>query len=181
MGQPSVPGKVRLSAKESNHHISQQLPMLLQCDPALGHKGTRQASSRMPDLGPLNKGLGLRQTQAESNQQDGRTRRKPIKRPPAMGRRIDQRSCKNGSQQISKRITLLQHTGENAASGLGTIFEGSGSGITVQTAHGNTEEGAHGEELLVGVAEAGAEFEDDEEDVVDDEGPFAAVAVRCDT
>lgn len=35
--------------------------------------------------------------------------------------------------------------------------------------------------MLVGVAEARAELEDDEEDVVDDEGPTTAIAISSDT
>ena len=179
----SVPVPEKFSSrwkKESNHHISQQLPMLLQGNPALGNKGTRQMPRRMPHLRPLDERLRLRQTQAESNQQNRRAGRKPIERSPTMGRRVDQRPRKDRGQQISERIALLKHTGENATSGLGTILEGGGSRITIQATHGDTEEGAHGEELLVGVAKPGAEFEDDEEDVVDDEGPLAAVSVGCD-
>ena len=166
--------------RKCNHHISQELPMLLQGNPSLGNKSTRQVSRRIPHLRPLNKRFRLRQAQAERNQQDRRAGRKPIKRPPAMGRSINERPRKHRSQQIAKRIALLEHTGKNATSSLGTIFESGGSSITIQTAHGDTEKGTHGEELLVGVTEAGAEFEDNEEDVVDDEGPLAAVSVGCD-
>ena len=51
------------------------------------------------------------------------------------------------------------------------IFEGGGGSITINTSHGDAEESADSEELVVGVAETCAKFEDDEEHVVDDEWP----------
>jgi hypothetical protein len=68
----------------------------------------------------------------------------------------------------------LQHAGDDTASGFGTVFQGRGGGVSVKTSHGDAEEGANSEELAVGLGEASAEFEDDEQDVVDDERPGIA-------
>ena len=62
-----------------------------------------------------------------------------------------------------------------------TIFEGGGGGITVEATHSDTEQGSYCEELAVGLRESGAELQDDEEDVIDDKGPFATIAIRSNT
>lgn len=49
-----------------------------------------------------------------------------------------------------------------------------------QTTHGDAKQRAAGEELAVGLAEAGAEFECDKEQVVDDKRPAAPPPVGCD-
>jgi hypothetical protein len=60
-------------------------------------------------------------------------------------------------------------------------WDNAGKKTPKSTNHCDAEESAAGEELAVGLAEAGTKFEDDEENVVDDEGPFTAIAICCDT
>ena len=121
--------------------------------------------------------LRLTQEQAEDDNKNRGTSRKPIKRTPSVRGRINERASKSRGEQVSKGITLLQQTGDNTTRLGGTVLESGGSCITIQTSHGNTEEGATGQELFVGLAEAGAQLEDDKEQLVNDEGPFAAPAV----
>lgn len=134
-----------------------------------------------PSLLPAPKSLRLRQTQPKRNNQHRRTSSKPIQRPPPMRRSIDQRPGKSRSQKIPKRISLLQQTGDNTAGLRRTILQRSGSRITVQPTHRNAEERATRQELLVGLTEARAQLEDHKEQLVDDERPLAAPAVRRDT
>ena len=96
-----------------------------------------------------------------------------------MGSRIDQSACKNRRKQVSKSVSLLQHSRNNSSGSLWAIFQSSGCSITVKSAHCDTEQCAAGEELGEGLAETGTELEDDEEDVVDDKGPFTTVSICC--
>ena len=101
-------------------------------------------------------GLRLTQEQTEDDNKDRWTSRKPIKRTPSVWGRINERASKSRGEQVSKSITLLQQTGDNTTRLGGTVLERGGSCITIQTSHGNTEEGATGQELFVGLAEASA-------------------------
>lgn len=69
---------------------------------------------------------------------------------------VDQAPRKGGGEQVAEGVTLLQEAGHQAAGGGGKVFEGGGGGVAVETAHGDAEEGAAGEELGVGLGEAGA-------------------------
>lgn len=89
----------------------------------------------------------------------------------------NQSTSKDHSKKVSKSITLLKHTRDETSSILGTILEGGGSGVTVQTTHGNTEQSTNGKELFVILTETSSQFENDEQNVVDDEGPLSAVTI----
>lgn len=53
--------------------------------------------------------------------------------------------------------------------------------VSVQATHGNAKERPHTEKLLVCCAEPGAQFQHNEQDVVDDEGPLSSVAIGSKT
>ena len=88
-----------------------------------------------------------------------------------MGGGVDEGACEGGSEEVSECVALLKHAGDDTPGGIGTVFEGCGGGVAVQTTHRDTEEGANGEKLRIGLAEAGTELKDDEENVVDYKGP----------
>lgn len=94
---------------------------------------------------------------------------------------IDQATRKRRSKQVAKCVALLQQTGDNTAGLGGTVLECRGGGVPVETAHRNPEQGAAGQELLVGLAEARAQFEDDEQDQIDNKRPFAAITIGRNT
>lgn len=52
--------------------------------------------------------------------------------------------------------TLLEDAGHDTTGLCRAVFQGCGRCVSVQTAHGNAEQRATGEELLVGVAESGS-------------------------
>ena len=154
--------------------------MLSERDGAFRQKRAGYAAVGFPHSGSIAIGCGFRQAETEDDDQDGRAGAKPVQWPPAVGCGVYESAGEGCSQEVPECITLLQHTGDETASCLRAVFEGSRCCVAVEAAHGDAEEGAAGEELLVGVAETGAELEDDEEDVVDDERPFAAVSVSGD-
>ena len=98
-----------------------------------------------------------------------------------MGGGVDKSSCKGRCQKISKSISLLKHSTDNAASGLWAILQCGCCSITVQSSHCNAKEGTAGKELLVCLAEAGSQLEDDKEEVIDNEGPLSTISVCRDT
>lgn len=88
-----------------------------------------------------------------------------------MARGVDETAGKGGRKQIPEGIALLQHAGNDTTGSIGAVLKGSGSSIAVEAAHGDTEKRTDGEKLIVGLGEACAEFEDDEEHVIDNERP----------
>lgn len=97
-----------------------------------------------------------------------------------MGGRPDEPTRKRRREEVSERVALLQHTGDQSTGFFWAVFKCRGRCITIQPSHSYTKKGTAGQKLRVGVAEAGAELEDDEEDVIHNEGPLAAPAVGCD-
>jgi len=98
-----------------------------------------------------------------------------------MGSRIDQSACKNRGKQVSKSISLLQHTRHDTSGPFRAVFQRCCRGVAVQASHCDTEQSADGEKFVVSLAEACSEFQDDEQDIVDYERPFTAVSVGCDS
>ena len=98
-----------------------------------------------------------------------------------MGSRIDQSACKNRRKQVSKSISLLQHTRHDTSGPFRAVFQRCCRGVAVQASHCDTEQSADGEKFVVSLAEACSEFQDDEQDIVDYERPFTAVSVGCDS
>lgn len=90
---------------------------------------------------------------------------------------INQGPSKRSSQQVAKGVTLLEQPRDNPPRLHGTILQGGGRGVPVKTAHGDSEQSATGEELLIGLAETRAELEHDEKNVVHNKRPLATPAV----
>ena len=98
-----------------------------------------------------------------------------------MRRRVHQTSCESSSKKITKGVALLEHARDETSGFRRTIFQSGCGSVTIKTAHGDAEECATSQELLVCLAKAGAEFETDEQDVIDHEGPFTSIPISCDT
>lgn len=172
----------KVETGHEQNQVDQQQPVSLNRNLTLRHERCRNTTTHFrARLLTTTESLRLRQTQTEGNDQDGRARREPIQRAPSMGGSIDQATRKRSCKQITKSITLLQQTGDDTTSLGRAVLESSSSSVTVQTAHGDTEEGTAGQELLIGLAESAAQLDDDEEELVDDEGPFPAIAIRGNT
>lgn len=88
--------------------------------------------------------------------------------------RINQTSGKCGCEQIAKSIALLKHTRDYTTSCFWAIFKRSCSRITVQTTHCNSKERSTCKERLIGGTETGAEFQNNEKEVVDYKRPLVA-------
>lgn len=155
--------------------------MALERNLALGNERPSNVTALCTHQVALNILIGLGEAQPECDEQNGRAGTKPVQWAPAVRCGVDETARERGSQEVAKGIALLQHTRDDATGLLGAVLERGGCGVAVQTAHGNAEEGAAGQELPVGLAESRAELEHDEQEVVDDEGPAAAIAICCDT
>lgn len=62
-----------------------------------------------------------------------------------------------------------------------TVFECSGYSVAIHASHRSPEQAAATYELMVGVAETRCKLKDDEENVIHDIGPFAAVPIGKET
>lgn len=78
-------------------------------------------------------------------------------------------------------LPLLHHSRNYTTSVFRTIFQCSGCYVPVKASHGNTEQSTHSEELLEGVAETGAQFQDNEKKVIDDKWPSPSPSVGSNT
>lgn len=94
---------------------------------------------------------------------------------------IDKTSGKSRGEQIPKRVTLLQEPRNDTACFRRAILQRCSSRVTVQSTHGNSKQGATSQELFICLAETSAELEDHEEELVDDEWPFAAPSIGGDS
>ena len=97
-----------------------------------------------------------------------------------MGCSVDQATSECGCEQVAKRVTLLQHARDEATSGFRAVFESSGRSVPIEPTHGDSKQRTAGEELFVGLAEARAELNNDEEYIVRDKGPFTAIPIGSD-
>ena len=155
--------------------------MSFEGDFAFREEGTGHVALAFADGNAALESVRFWETQAEGNDQDGRAGAKPIQRTPAVGGGVDETTGEGRSEQVTKGVSLLKHAGDQATCFRRAVFEGGGGRIAIQPAHCNAKEGAHSQELLVGLAKAGAQLEDDEEDVVDDKGPLATISIGGDT
>ena len=155
--------------------------MFFEGDFAFRDEGTGHVAFAFADGNAALESVRFWETQAEGNDQDGRTGTKPIQRSPAMGGGIDEATGEGCSEQITKSVALLKHARDQATCFRRAVFDGCGRSIAIQTTHCNAKERAHCQELLVGLAKAGAQLEDDEEEVVDDKGPLATISICSDT
>lgn len=156
--------------------------MVLESHFALRHEiSSDTASERLSYSFATLESLGFGQAQTENNEQHRWASAEPKERAPAVWSGVDKTTRKRSDEQVTKGVTLLQHSRDNATGLWGTILQSGSSNVTIQTTHGNTEKSTAGQELFVGRTETGAQLQDDEENVVGDKGPFAAVAIREDT
>ena len=145
--------------------------MVFEGDLAFGYEGAGYVAALLANGDTVAERLGLRQAEAEEDDQDRGPGAEPEKRPPAVRGGVDEPARKGRGEQVAKCVALLEHAGDETAGRWRTVFDGGCGGVSVQPAHCDAEECSHGEELLVGLAEACAELEDDEEDVVNYKGP----------
>ena len=92
---------------------------------------------------------------------------------------VDQTSSKGRSQEVSKSISLLQHTGYDTSCTLRAVFESSGCCVAVQPAHRYSVHRSNSQELLISLAEPGCHLQHDEENKIGDERPFSTEAICC--
>lgn len=119
--------------------------MALESDLALLEKGRGDAAADLSADGlALSESLGLGETQTEDDDEDGRASSEPVEGSPAVGGGVDQAARERSSQQISEGVALLQETGDDTARLHGTILKGGGRCVTVQAAHGDSEESSAG-------------------------------------
>ena len=105
----------------------------------------------------------------------------PEQRAPPVRCGVNESSCKGSGEKIAKCISLLQHARNNTSGFRWTILDGSGSSVSVETSHGNSIDSPDCQKLLIGLTKASSKLENDEEDQVDNVGPFATVPISGDT
>lgn len=159
---------------ESSHQedeVNQQEPVPLQRNLALGDESACQTALLCSEClsGPESMGLG--QAQPESNDQNWWARAKPVQRPPTVRGGVDETAGEGCCEQVSKGVSLLEHTGNDTSGSFWAVLEGGCGSISVESAHGNTEKSTHSKKLTVSLSKPGAKFEDDEENVVNHKGP----------
>ena len=84
-------------------------PMLHESHSSFGHESAGQVSAGFSHCLSFAVCLGFWQAETEDDDQDRRPSAKPVQRSPAMRGGVDQASGECGRQQISKRVSLLQH------------------------------------------------------------------------
>lgn len=133
---------------ESGHEqdeIDEQQPVPLEGDLALLKESRGDAAT---DLGTdglaLSESLGLGETQAEDDDEDGRASSEPVEGSPAVRGGVDEAAGERCCQQVSEGVALLQETGHDTARLHGTVLESGGRCITIQSAHGDSEESTAG-------------------------------------
>ena len=94
---------------------------------------------------------------------------------------INKTTSKSGGKKVAKGIALLHDARDQTSCSFRAVLKGRCSNVSVQPTHCNAKECTAGQELLISLAESGAEFEDDEEKVVYNERPLSSVSVGSDT
>lgn len=169
---------------ESSHQddeVDEKLPVVLEGDFTFSDESAGDVLSCFADTLALDESVGLREAETVDDDQDWRAGTEPEKRSPSVRSGVDEATSEDGCEEVSECVSLLEHTRDDSSCGLWTVFKSGRRGVTVQTAHRHTVERTNSEELLVGLAETSSELEGDEKNVVDNERPLAAVAVRSDT
>lgn len=167
----------KVHSSHEENEVAEEQPVSFEGDLALGDESFRNVAVSLADGHALVKRVSLGKAQTEYNDKDWWTSAEPEKGTPSVAGGVDEAAGKGRCEEVAEGVTLLQHTGDETSGSFRAIFECSGGGVSIEASHGNSEEGAAGEELFVGLTETGTEFENDEEKVIDDKGPFAAVSV----
>jgi hypothetical protein len=155
--------------------------MSLDCDHSFGDESCTNVALLISDYLTFDVCICFWEAETEDNDQDRWASTEPVKRSPSMRSGINETSSKCCGEKVSKSITLLQHPRQKTTSLFRTVFEGCCGCVAIKTTHCDTEQSTTGEELFVGVTEAGSELQDNEEDVVDDERPFASISISSET
>lgn len=146
-------------------------------DFAFCDKGTCDVTGGLSHGLPFTVHVRFGKAESEDDEQYRRTGGEPVIWSPAVRSGIDKRSRKDGGQEVSKSVTLLQHSGENASRVLRAVFQCRRGRISVQTTHGHAEKCSTGEKLAVVLAKPSAKFKNDEEDIVDHKRPLRVSAL----
>ncbi|KAG7844030.1 hypothetical protein KL941_004512 [Ogataea angusta] len=129
------------------------------------------------DFSLAHKRLGVWQRQSESEQTQRHRATQQKQRLPAHVDVVCEHPGEHDGQKVAERVALLQKSG-NEASGLGgTVVERGGSGVSVDSAQHDAEDGSHAEELLVRADSVGAELDGGHEEDVEAERVLSAVSV----
>ena len=126
-------------------------------------------------------GFGFRKAKTEDDQQNRRARAKPVQRSPAVASGTHKGPGKDRCEKISEYISDLVYSREETTSRRRRILKCSGHSVAVHASHCNPEQAAASYELFVGVTETRCKLEQDEENLVYDVRPFAAIPIRNET
>lgn len=80
-------------------------------------------------------------------------------------------------QKVAESITLLQHARYDTSRRWRAVFQGRGGGVAIKPSHCNPEQSPACKELFVVLAKSCAEFEDDEEYIIDNKGPLSTISI----
>ena len=145
-----------VEASHQKHEVDQQQPMALQRHLTFRNECPSDISTLISNKHALFKGIGFWKAETENDDQNWRAGAKPEERAPSVRCSVHKTSRKGCGHEISKCVTLLEHTGNDTTSFLRTIFKGCSCGIAVKPTHCNTEQGSAGKKLFVGLAEPSA-------------------------
>jgi hypothetical protein len=98
----------------------------------------------------------LRHHKPGDDDKNGWASAEPEERAPSVRGGIDESTRKDGSQEVSKCIPLLEHPRDDTSGFFGAILEGCSRCVSIEASHGNTEECSAGKELLVILSETSA-------------------------
>lgn len=136
---------------------------------------------RLSDTLALLESFGFRKAKAEDDEQNGWARTKPIQRSPTVASCAHKCPGKNRGEKISEYISNLQYSRDETTSRRRTVFECSGYSVAIHASHRNPEQATAAYELFVGIAESCCELKYDEENIVRDIRPFAAIPICNET
>jgi hypothetical protein len=97
--------------------------MALQRDLSFGNKCGTNITPLFSNLNTLSICRRFREAESEENNQDRWASPKPEEWAPSVASSIHETASKSCREKISKSVTLLQHTRNDTASLLGTIFQ----------------------------------------------------------
>lgn len=128
---------------ESGHeqdHVDQCKPVVLNGLASLVNKATRGSGCILSHNLPLTIRLGLGEVESPDDEEDRRASAEPKQRPPRVDGCVNQRTSKGSGQEIADGITSLEQTGHDTTSCIWAVFKSSCHGVSVETAHGDSEE-----------------------------------------
>ena len=95
---------------ETSHQkdkVEQENPVLLKRNAAFGEESACKVTAGVADGDSVSECSGLRQTETEDDDQDGRTGSEPVQRAPAVRSSIHQTTGKGCGEKVAERVTLL--------------------------------------------------------------------------